>query len=88
MGKTVIISHSGNLESRYMNLAEQLPEGIKVGATVSVGTVIGAIGESAISECAESAHLHFEVYANGKQVDPAGYVTFNSELNAGSDTED
>lgn len=79
MGKTVIISHAGGLESKYMNLANELPEGIKVGAAVSVGTVIGAIGETALAECADDPHLHFEVWLNGKQVSPSGYVTFNKE---------
>ena len=79
MGKTVVISHANGIESRYMNLASELPENIKVGETVSVGTVIGAIGETALAECADSPHLHFEVWANGKQTAPSGYVTFNTD---------
>ena len=79
MGKTVVLSHANGIESRYMNLADQLPEDITVGATVAVGTVIGAIGETALSECADSPHLHFEVLVNGKQVSPAGYVTFSTD---------
>ncbi len=79
MGKTVVISHANGIESRYMNLANEIPENIKVGETVAVGTVIGAIGETAIAECADSPHLHFEVWANGKQTAPSGYVTFPSD---------
>lgn len=79
MGKTVVISHANGIESRYMNLANELPENIKVGETVAVGTVIGAIGETAIAECADTPHLHFEVWANGKQTSPSGYVTFNTD---------
>ena len=79
MGKTVVISHANGIESRYMNLANELPENIKVGETVAVGTVIGAIGETALAECADSPHLHFEVWANGKQTAPSGYVTFNTD---------
>ena len=79
MGKTVVISHANGIESRYMNLANDLPENIKVGETVAVGTVIGAIGETAIAECADTPHLHFEVWANGKQTSPSGYVTFNTD---------
>ena len=79
MGKTVVISHANGIESRYMNLASDLPENIKVGETVAVGTVIGAIGETALAECADSPHLHFEVWANGKQTSPSGYVTFNTD---------
>ena len=79
MGKTVVISHANGIESRYMNLANELPENIKVGETVAVGTVIGAIGETALAECADTPHLHFEVWANGKQTSPSGYVTFNTD---------
>ena len=79
MGKTIVISHANGIESRYMNLANEIPENIKVGETVAVGTVIGAIGETALAECADSPHLHFEVWANGKQTAPSGYVTFNTD---------
>ncbi len=75
MGKTVVINHGDGLKSHYMNLAETLPEGITEGATVEGGSVIGAIGETAISECADEPHLHFEVFLNNTQVDPAGYIT-------------
>ena len=79
MGKTIVISHANGIESRYMNLANEIPENIKVGETVAVGTVIGAIGETALAECADTPHLHFEVFANGKQTSPSGYVTFNTD---------
>ena len=62
-----------------MNLANEIPENIKVGETVAVGTVIGAIGKTALAECADSPHLHFEIFAGGKQVSPSGYVTFNTD---------
>ena len=79
MGMTVVLTHAGGIESRYMNLANELPENVKVGATVAVGSVIGAIGETALAECADSPHLHFEIFAGGKQVSPSGYVTFPSD---------
>ena len=79
MGMTVVLSHAGGIESRYMNLSNELPENIKVGATVAVGAVIGAIGETALAECADSPHLHFEIFAGGKQVSPSGYITFPSD---------
>ena len=88
MGKTIVIKHQNGITSKYMNLANELPEGISVGSTLTVGTVIGAIGETALSECAEAPHLHFEVWANGKQVNPSGYVTFSTDKNASTDFED
>ena len=88
MGKTVVLSHANGIESRYMNLADQLPEGITVGSTVSMGTVIGAIGETAISECADTPHLHFEVLVNGKHVAPSGYVSFPTDTPTSGEPED
>jgi murein DD-endopeptidase MepM/ murein hydrolase activator NlpD len=84
MGKTVIISHEGGMKSVYMNLADELPDGIKEGVSVEAGTVIGAIGETASSECADSPHLHFEVRLDGKKLDPKEYITLPSS----SDSED
>jgi murein DD-endopeptidase MepM/ murein hydrolase activator NlpD len=78
MGKTVVIDHGNGLKSLYMNLATEIPEGIKEGSSVAAGTVIGAIGESAISECADSPHLHFEIRLNNKRIDPKNHVTLPS----------
>ena len=85
MGKTIVINHGNGLKSCYMNLADTIPEGIKEGVTVDAGTVIGAIGETAISESADSPHLHFEVRVNDKKTDPKNYVTLPSSSE--TDTE-
>ena len=78
MGKTVIIDHGNGLRSVYMNLAADIPEGITEGKTVDAGTVIGAIGETAIAECADHPHLHFEIRVDSKKVDPKDHVTLPS----------
>jgi murein DD-endopeptidase MepM/ murein hydrolase activator NlpD len=78
MGKSVVIDHGNGLKSVYMNLSDTLAEGIAVGSTVEVGTVIGAIGETAISECADHPHLHFEVMLDSRRVDPRNYITLPS----------
>lgn len=78
MGKTVVIDHGNGLKSYYMNLAADIPEGVIEGAAIKAGDVIGAIGETAISECADEPHLHFEVRLNGKRFDPKDKVTFPS----------
>lgn len=88
MGQTVTISHANGIESKYMNLSTELAEQIKVGATVELGDVIGTIGETASRECADSPHLHFEVYVNSQAVDPGNYVTFNTDVSASTDYED
>ena len=78
MGKTVVIDHGNGLKSMYMNLADTIPDGIAVGSRVEVGTVIGAIGESAITECADAPHVHVEVVLDGRRIDPRNYVTLPS----------
>lgn len=75
MGTTVVISHSGALVSSYSNLSPDLPKEISVGASVSVGQVIGGIGESAIIESADVPHLHFELYQNEECIDPEMYLS-------------
>ncbi len=87
MGKTVIIDHGDGLKSHYMNLSDQLPEGITAGAGVTGGTVIGAIGETAIAECADEPHLHFELRVNDKLTDPAAYITVPTMAEADEDFE-
>ena len=74
MGTTVTISHAGDGVTIYKNLAATLPEGIKAGAKVIGGQVIGAVGETAISESALAAHLHFELTKDGAAVNPLDYL--------------
>ncbi len=84
MGKTVVIDHGNGLKSFYMNLSDTIPDGIKEGTQVAAETVIGAIGETASTECADSPHLHFEIRLNDKKLDPKSYVTFSQK----EDSED
>ena len=72
LGYMVVIKHENGLKTVYANLAEDIP--VKEGKLVSAGTVIGKVGKSAPSECADEAHLHFEVYASDKAVDPTKYI--------------
>lgn len=78
MGQCITIDHGNGVVSIYRNLAETMPDGIAVGASVAAGQVIGAVGETARVEVAEEAHLHFEMEADGKQVDPLSYISKES----------
>lgn len=88
MGQTVVITHPGGIVSKYMNLSSELPEGVSVGAEVSAGDLIGAVGETALIECAEPPHLHLEVYLNGDSIDPTEYVSLEGDVSASTDHED
>jgi len=78
MGMCITIDHGDGLVSRYMNLAAQLPEGIAAGCAVEGGTLIAAVGDTALSEMASEPHLHFELLQDGTAVDPADYLPLNS----------
>ena len=77
MGYSIAVAHSGDSLTFYMNLSDELPEGIKEGASVRSGQLIANVGDSAMSEIAEEAHLHFEMTVADLAVDPLAY--FNEE---------
>ena len=77
LGKTVEITHKDGSKSLYSNLsADGL---VSVGKEVTSGEKIGVVGDSAISEIADEAHLHFEIVVNGASVDPLDYLTEESK---------
>lgn len=72
LGVAVEISHEGGLITVYANLQEKPP--VQDGQKVDAGAIIGLVGNTAASECALEAHLHFAVYKDGKPADPAAYA--------------
>lgn len=74
MGQTVEVDHGDGLVSVYQNLQITLPDNIEAGVSVSSGDVIGAVGETALIECAEVPHLHFSIMKNNAYEAPADYI--------------
>ena len=72
LGTVVVVSHSGDLATLYGNLMEATA--VAVGDTVSCGQPLGQVGNTALLETAEPAHLHFEVFSQGEPVDPMNYL--------------
>ncbi len=69
-GNYVKIDHGNGIETLYAHMANgSIP--VSVGDTVSQGQTIGKMGQTG---SATGIHLHFEVYVNGVQVDPAPYL--------------
>lgn len=67
-GKMVEINHGGGFSTRYGHHEELL---VKVGDIVKKGQIIGLMGSSGRST---GPHVHFEVFKNGRVVDPSAYI--------------
>ena len=73
MGYCMAIKHSGNCVTIYKNLSATLPQGIAEGVAVRSGQLIASVGNSAMVEIADEAHLHFEMTVADLAVDPLEY---------------
>ena len=67
-GKLVEVNHGNGYKTRYAHCKEL---NVKVGEVVRKGDVIALMGSSGRST---GPHVHFEVYKNGRTVDPASYI--------------
>lgn len=67
-GMLVEINHGGGFSTRYAHNNENL---VKVGDVVKKGQVVAKMGNTGRST---GPHVHFEVYKNGRAVDPATYI--------------
>ena len=67
-GTMVEVSHGDGLSTRYAHNQENL---VDAGDLVRRGDVIALMGSSGRST---GPHVHFEVFKNGRAVDPASYV--------------
>ncbi len=72
LGESILVDHNNGFKTLYANLAEL--QDIKAGDEVKRGDVIGKVGESALADCTEGPHLHFEVISDGKNVNPLEYI--------------
>ena len=72
-GTVVEIQHPNGVRSVYANLAA-VPT-VVTGQQVSVGDIIGAVGDTALGEIGEVCHLHFAMEDGNGNVDPAQWLT-------------
>ena len=72
-GTMVTIDHGDGMRSVYANLDAETA--VKAGEWVDAGVLLGTVGESALCEIGQPAHLHFEMRLNGALVDPAAYLS-------------
>jgi murein DD-endopeptidase MepM/ murein hydrolase activator NlpD len=71
-GTVVTVSHGDGVCTVYANLAEDVA--VSTGDWVEPGSVIGAIGETALCEVNQESHLHFAVVVNGVDRNPLDYL--------------
>ncbi len=67
-GQMVEINHGSGHSTRYGHNKKNL---VKVGDVVKKGQILALMGSSGRST---GPHVHFEVYKNGRPVDPASYI--------------
>ena len=72
LGYCIRIKHSDTYESLYANLHGETT--VIEGQSVTKGHIIGYVGESSLTESDLSPHLHFELFKNGKRVNPEEYL--------------
>lgn len=65
-GYRVLLEHHGGYRTLYAHL-KGFAKGIKAGARVKQGQIIGYLGNTGMST---SRHLHYEVHKNGKAINP------------------
>ncbi|MBA3447648.1 MAG: M23 family metallopeptidase [Pseudaminobacter sp.] len=65
-GRQIIIRHANGYETSYAHQSA-IAKGIRPGAKVRQGQVIGYVGSTGLST---GNHLHYELMVNGRKVDP------------------
>ncbi len=65
-GNMITLRHNSVYKTNYMHLS-RFAKGIRPGAKVKQGDLIGYVGNTGMST---GPHLHFEMYQNGRYVDP------------------
>ena len=70
-GNVIQVQHQANILSVYKHNASLLK---KIGDKVKAGDAIAIVGNS--GELTTGPHLHFEIWQNGKSVNPEDYIVF------------
>jgi len=70
-GNTIGLQHDNNIVTFYKHNSTLLK---KIGERVKAGEAIAIIGNS--GELTDGPHLHFEIWHQGKSINPADFVEF------------
>ncbi|MCY4414335.1 MAG: M23 family metallopeptidase [Alphaproteobacteria bacterium] len=83
-GNTVLLSHDKGYSTLYAHM-HSFVKGLKQGARVEQGSVIGYVGSTGLST---GPHLHYEVRIKGKRVNPQKVNKLPPEALKGKDYEE
>lgn len=72
-GVAIEITHNNGYVSKYANLATE--NMVEKGDAVKQGQVISSVGKTALYESLDKAHLHFEMYKDGKIRNPEKLIS-------------
>ncbi|NLY70833.1 MAG: M23 family metallopeptidase [Clostridiales bacterium] len=72
LGITIELTHKDGYKTRYSNLSTDRMVG--EGDVVKAGDVISGVGITALFESMDPPHLHFEVWKDGKAIDPTPFL--------------
>ena len=67
-GYQVVVDHENGILSRYAHLSKIL---VEPGQRVERGQTVGIMGTTGHST---GTHLHYEIFVNGKRVNPLTYI--------------
>lgn len=70
-GNSIIISHDNGCITKYMHNKSNL---VKSGERIDIKKPIAEMGNSGSSVKNEGIHLHFELWKDGKVINPSGYI--------------
>jgi murein DD-endopeptidase MepM/ murein hydrolase activator NlpD len=79
-GRYVLIKHNGTYSTAYGHLSS-IAKGIRPGASVSQGQLIGKVGSSGNST---GPHLHYEIHVRGRMVNPLSIKAESSKKLTGN----
>ncbi|NQZ45988.1 MAG: M23 family metallopeptidase [Erythrobacter sp.] len=81
-GITVKLDHGGKLETRYCHMSRMA---VRRGQSVQRGQVIGYVGSTGLST---GPHLHYEMYRNGRSINPASVDYVSRAVLEGAELRD
>ncbi|MDY7098838.1 MAG: peptidoglycan DD-metalloendopeptidase family protein [Pseudomonadota bacterium] len=81
-GITVKLQHAGSLQTRYCHMSRMA---VSRGMSVRRGQVIGYVGSTGLST---GPHLHYEMYRNGRHINPASVKFVTRAILSGTELLD